>query len=102
MVRGYGVSRPILKRSKQMQGFIITNIALERSLRLTNTIPRNATNVRFVVSVPGGGDYSNMDLSIGQGADDVQLQVLYDLVPGGCASGGCALHAARLRGYQPG
>ena len=50
-----------------MQGFIITNIALERSLRLTNTIPRNATNVRFVVSVPGGGDYSNMDLSIGQG-----------------------------------
>lgn len=85
-----------------MQGFIITNIALERSLRLTNTIPRNATNVRFVVSVPGGGDYSNMDLSIGQGADDVQLQVLYDLVPGGCASGGCALHAARLRGYQPG
>ena len=61
------------------QGFIISNRALERALKLTNTIPMHAINVRFAVEVPGGGDYSNMELSIGQGSDDIPLQVRYEL-----------------------
>lgn len=58
---------------------LISNAALERALKQTRTIPIQATNVSFSVEVPGGGDYSNMNLSIGQGGDDTPLQVQYDL-----------------------
>lgn len=76
---------------------LISNAALERALKQTRTIPIQATNVSFSVEVPGGGDYSNMNLSIGQGGDDTPLQVQYDLPAPGCHA--CALHNARMTGY---
>jgi hypothetical protein len=81
-----------------MQGHIITNFALERALKLTNTIPPQATNVRFIVQVPGLTAYFNAELDIGQGTDNVALQVRYDM-PVAATCHTCRIHAARLAGY---
>ena len=80
-----------------MQTVIISNAAFERALKLTRTIPAQATNVRFSIQVPGGGDYSNINLTIGQGGDDVPLQVHFDMAVMPCHA--CSIHAARLASY---
>ena len=37
---------------------------VENALKIAGTIPRNAYDIRIYVAIPGGGDYSNMKMSI--------------------------------------